>query len=64
MVTMYRTYLFFYKKGVLTVELDAAKIPSLTSFATDVCYLKWTITLRTSEARENIEEIFEWSGGS
>ncbi|MBM3097991.1 chemotaxis protein CheA [Gluconobacter cerinus] len=56
-------FIFLQKKGVLTVELDAAKIPSLTSFATDVCYLKWTIILRTSEARENIEEIFEWSGG-
>lgn len=54
---------FLQKKGIIEVELDATEVPSLTSFEEDVCYLKWKIILRTAETRENIEEIFEWSGG-
>ncbi|WP_143412301.1 hypothetical protein [Gluconobacter sp. DsW_058] len=54
---------FLQKKGIIEVELDATEVPSLTYFKADVCYLKWKIILRTPEARENIEEIFEWSGG-
>lgn len=53
---------FLQKKGFLSVELEPHKIPLLDAFEPDVTYLQWNITLKTSEARKNIEEIFEWSG--
>ncbi|GBR70297.1 chemotaxis protein CheA [Gluconobacter kanchanaburiensis] len=48
--------------GQMTVDLDVANVPLLNTIQPDQSYLIWKVLLVTDIARQEIEEVFEWSG--
>ncbi|HED18745.1 MAG TPA: chemotaxis protein CheA, partial [Gammaproteobacteria bacterium] len=49
--------------GELQAEVDSARLPTLTDFDPEECYLSWQLTLKGEVTRAQIDEIFEWVDG-
>ncbi|WP_264787074.1 chemotaxis protein CheA, partial [Gluconobacter japonicus] len=60
-----RNILFFLeKKGKIVVEINSLNIPYLGIFEINKTYTIWNVEINTTCDRNEIEEIFEWSGNS
>src|SRR5690606_28453716 len=49
--------------GELQVTVDASQLPALAELDPQVCYLAWTLQLRTEAPRESLEQVFDWAQG-
>jgi two-component system chemotaxis sensor kinase CheA len=49
--------------GELTVSADVSALPAWQQFDPESCYLSWTLTLRTTAARQAIMQAFDWAEG-
>lgn len=49
--------------GDLKIAADASQLPPLAELDPQVCYLAWTLELRTDAPRESLEQVFDWAQG-
>lgn len=47
--------------GELDIAVDTDRLPTLEELDPEVCYLGWTLTLRTTKSRDDVAEVFEFA---
>jgi two-component system chemotaxis sensor kinase CheA len=46
--------------GELQANANISNLPDFEMLTVDECYISWSLTLKTSGTKEDIEEVFEW----